>query len=155
MTKQDEQTKHLKDASHMLSQQESVSNVLACAFTKNLMELIIWWDFRGKFYSTKGFWNFSPNSLSSFFFSFMSLIFPCNFNSSVFRALTKGDVNMILAKESTLLKSNESHICCGGNRPRLCLVEVFLILQCEGEVFILPGLLLKPHWYWGYVLPTI
>lgn len=76
----------------------------------------------------------------------MSLIFPCHFNSAL-RALTKGDVNTILAKESSLLKSNESHIFCGGNRPGLSLVEVFLILQCEREVFILPGLLLKPHRY--------
>lgn len=75
----------------------------------------------------------------------MSLIFPCYFSFSVLRALTKGDVNTILAKESSLLKSNESHICCGGKRPRLCLVEVFLIFQREGEVFILPELLLKPH----------
>lgn len=75
----------------------------------------------------------------------MYLIFPCHFNSSVLRALTNGDVNMILVKESSLLQSNESHICCGGNRPGLCLVEVFLILQYEGEVFFLPGLLLKPH----------
>lgn len=155
MTKQDEQTKRLKDASHMLSPQESVSNVLTCAVTKHLVEWIIWWDFRGKFYSTKGFWNFNSNFLSSVFFSSMCLIFPCHFNSSVLRALTKGDVNVILAKESSLLKSNESHICCGGNRPGLCLVEVFLILQYKGEVFILPGLLLKPHWYWGYMLPTI
>lgn len=75
----------------------------------------------------------------------MSLIFPCHFNSSALRALIKGDVNTILAKESSLLKNNESHICHGGNRPRLHLVEVFLILQCKEEVLILPELLLKPH----------
>lgn len=75
----------------------------------------------------------------------MSLFFPCHFNSPVLKALTKGDVNMILAKESSLLKSNESHIFCSGNRPGLCSVEVFLILQYEGDVLILPGLLLKPH----------
>lgn len=48
MTKQDEQTKHLKDDLHMFLPYEIVPDVLSCAFTNNLAKWIIWRDFRGK-----------------------------------------------------------------------------------------------------------
>lgn len=48
MTKQDEQTKHLKDASHILSPYEAVAHALSCAVTNNLVKQIIWKDLRGK-----------------------------------------------------------------------------------------------------------
>lgn len=39
--------------------------------------------------------------------------------------------------------------------PGLPLFEVFHILRCKGEIFILPGLLLKPHLLVGCMLHTL
>lgn len=97
MTKQDEQTKHLEDDLHMFLPYEIVPDVLSCAFTNNL-KWIIWRDFRGKALL------YERNLELSSYLSFFAPFFFCEFSSCVLKALTKGDVNTILAKEFSLLK---------------------------------------------------
>lgn len=85
------------------------------------------------------------------YFSFTPFFF-CEFCSCVLRALSKSECCSCV---QSLQKSNESPICFGVNMPGLPLFEVFHILRCKGEIFILPGLLLKPHLLVGCMLHTL
>lgn len=148
MTKQGERTKHLKDVVHVLSACEIVSDVLSCAFKNNLVKQIVWRGFREKVLLCK-------RILELWYY--LSFFPSCSVNSVlVCQGLWLKVMSILLLQRSPVFqKRKESNICFGGNRPGLGLVEVFLILQGEVEVLILPGLLLKPHWYPGYMLPSV